>query len=609
MALVLGISGYYHDSAVALIRDGQILFAAQEERFTRLKHDASFPKKALTALLTYCNITLQDIDFIAFYDKPFLKFERILETAVAVAPRGFSVFQKMMPIWVNEKLFLKHTLIGELREFDPNFSKDKIRFCEHHYSHAASAYFPSPFDDAVIVTIDGVGEWATLSVATGKGGEIEIKKEILFPDSLGLLYSAVTYYLGFKVNSGEYKVMGLAPYGDPIYKDKFFDKVIDVKPDGSFRLNQRYFNYLSGLTMTNQNFEKLFGQPRRSSEEQVLTQFHMDIASSMQAVVEDVVEKVVDNAFEENNSRNLCLAGGVALNCVANGKLLEKSKFSNIWIQPAAGDAGCSVGAAFAVYFDETKSQKALNGQDLMQGALLGPSFSNAEIEEVLGSVGCVYSCLPTEKLVSRTAKLISQGNAIGWFQGRMEFGPRALGSRSILADPRSATMQKTLNQKIKFRESFRPFAPAVAREDVQQWFDADVDSPYMLYVLKIAKEKRKNEGHMTSAGFKKLEVIRSEIPAVIHVDMTARVQTVHKEHNLRFHALISEFRQITGCGLLVNTSFNVRGEPIVCTPLDAIKCFMGTDLDVLVIGDFLLMKDEQDIALSNNYQRSFAAD
>ncbi len=609
---ILGISAYYHDSAAAIIDDGKIIAAAQEERFTRKKHDSGFPKNAITYCLTEAGCALERVDYVVFYDKPFLKFERLLETYLAVAPKGFLSFQKAMPIWIKEKLFQKDLLRKELSKFNPEFDwKNKLLFAEHHQSHAASAFYASPFKEAAVLTMDGVGEWATTSAGVGRDSKLDIHKEIHFPHSLGLLYSAFTYYTGFRVNSGEYKVMGLAPYGEPVYKDLIFDKLIDLKPDGSFRLNMDYFEYCSGLKMTNNRFSKLFGQPVRKPDTDQLTQFHMDIAASIQAVTEEVVLTLARALAEESGMKNLCLAGGVALNCVANGKLLRDGTFENIWVQPAAGDAGGALGAALAAYYDHLNNKREVSSADSMSGSYLGPEFSQHEIESRLRKIGASFRVLDDDALIEETASALVNERAIGWMQGRMEFGPRALGPRSIIADPRPSQMQKNLNLKVKYRESFRPFAPSVLAEDVGEWFDHKSSSPYMLMVADVSEDKRKmmTEEQEKLFGIDKLNIPRSEIPAVTHVDYSARIQTVHKETNPRYHDLISSFKKRTGCSVLVNTSFNVRGEPIVCTPEDAFHCFMGTELDNLVIGNCFLSKENQDKSLTRDYKNEFDLD
>jgi carbamoyltransferase len=612
MKKILGISAFYHDSAATLIIDGKIIAAAQEERFTRKKHDSSYPFHAIKFVLEHANLKLNDIDKIIFFEKPFLKFERLLETYVAFAPKGFQQFCKAMPVWLREKLFQKKMLFDYLKKHDENFNDDKkIFFSDHHLSHAASAFFPSPFEEAIILTADGVGEWATTTVAIGKSNNLEIKKEIHFPHSLGLLYSAFTYYTGFKVNSGEYKLMGLAPYGTPIYENKIKDNLIDIKEDGSFHLDQSYFNYATGLTMTNKKFSNLFGQNPRISEEEKLTQFHMDIAASIQKVTEDIMIKMAKSLRKEFNISNLCLAGGVALNCVANGKILKEKIFDNIWVQPAAGDAGGSLGAALALWYLEGNNPRKVNLNDDMQGSYLGPEYSQEQIEKELNKAGAIYKALEEKDLIETAANTIADGEAIGWFQGRMEFGPRALGGRSILGDSRSSDMQKNLNLKVKYRESFRPFAPSILREDLNDWFDINVDSPYMLMVSNINSSKtiKMTEDQKKLFGIDKLNIKRSEIPAVTHVDYSARIQTVHKETNKRYFELIKKFKEKTECPVIVNTSFNVRGEPIVNTPLDAFNCFMGTELDKLFIGNCYLEKKKQNPSLKKNYLNEFDLD
>tara|TARA_B100000963_G_scaffold361409_1_gene396603 strand:- start:1093 stop:2928 length:1836 start_codon:yes stop_codon:yes gene_type:complete len=608
---ILGISAFYHDSAAAILVDGKIIAAAQEERFSRKKHDPRYPVNAIKYVLQESNLKLNEIDHIVFFEKPFLKFERLLETYMAFAPKGFKSFSLSMPIWLREKLFQKRYLFDKLRELDANFKDiNKIKFSEHHYSHAASAFYPSPFEEAVILTLDGVGEWATTTVAIGKKNKLEIVKEIYFPHSLGLLYSAFTYYTGFKVNSGEYKLMGLAPYGEPLFKNKILEELLDLKEDGSFKLNMKYFNYATGLTMTNKKFSNLFGQPVRDAKKDHLTQFHMDIAASIQAVTEEIILKITKNISYNYKIENLCLAGGVALNCVANGKILKKKIFKDIWIQPAAGDAGGSLGAALAYWHHELKKPRDII-KDQMQGSYLGPHFNNDYIEKELKLLKANYKKYEKDKIIAITAKELAEEKTVGWFQGRMEFGPRALGGRSILADPRSEKMQKELNLKIKFRESFRPFAPSVLREDVNEWFELDYDSPYMLLVSDIKKNKQieMNEKDNNLFGIDKLNIKRSTIPAVTHVDYSARIQTVHKETNPRFYQLIEEFKNKTNCPVLVNTSFNVRGEPIVCSVKDAFNCFMGTNLDILVIEDFILFKEHQDKLLIKDYKNKFELD
>ncbi|MDA9076558.1 carbamoyltransferase [bacterium] len=612
MKTILGISAFYHDSAATILVDGKIIAAAQEERFTRKKHDANYPLNAIEFVLNFAKIKLSEVDQVIFFEKPFLKFERLLETYVAFAPRGFKSFCMAMPVWLKDKLFQKKMLFNELKKHDDNFNDDKnIYFSDHHLSHAASAFFPSPFEEAVVLTADGVGEWATTTVAIGKGNNLEIKKEIHFPHSLGLLYSAFTYYTGFKVNSGEYKLMGLAPYGDPIYEDKIKSNLIDIKEDGSFHLDQSYFNYATGLTMTNKKFDNLFGQKVRDSKNEKLTQFHMDIAASIQKVTEDIMIKLIKSLKKEFNISNLCLAGGVALNCVANGKILKEKIFDNIWVQPAAGDAGGSLGAALALWYIEQNNPRKVDLNDSMQGSYLGPEYSQKDIEEQLDKAGAKYEIFKDQELLDRTATDLSKEEAIGWFQGRMEFGPRALGGRSILGDPRSEKMQKNLNLKVKYRESFRPFAPSILKEDLSEWFDINVDSPYMLMVANINKDKiiKMTQDQKNLFGIDKLNVKRSEIPAVTHVDYSARIQTVHKETNNKYFRLIEKFKEKTNCPILVNTSFNVRGEPIVNTPLDAFNCFMGTDLDKLVIGNCYLDKNNQNPVLKKDYTKEFELD
>jgi carbamoyltransferase len=609
---VLGISAFYHDSAAALIADGRIVAAAQEERFTRKKFDADYPRHAIEYCLNAGGVTLADVDYVAFYDKPFLKFERLLETYLTFSPRGFRSFRMALPLWLREKLFLKSLLASELKALEPKFDWDKrLAFSEHHLSHAASAFYPSPFQRAAVLTMDGVGEWATTSAGVGNGHELKIQKEINFPHSLGLLYAAFTYYTGFKVNSGEYKVMGLAPYGIPKYAQLIYDNLIDLKPDGSFRLNLDYFNYCTGLTMTNERFDALFdGAPRMPAAP--LEQRHMDLAASIQAVIEEAVLRLTRSLAEETGEANLCLAGGVALNCVANGKVLRDGKFENIWVQPAAGDSGGALGAALTIYhLYADRPRTVANTPDGMAGSYLGPEFDDGETQTRLKAAGARYAILPRDQLLERTAQALADGKAVGWFQGRMEFGPRALGNRSILADPRDPQMQKKLNLKVKYRESFRPFAPSVLREHVSEWFDIDVDSPYMLMVAPVHERHRRE---MTSEeqrlfGIDKLNVPRSSVPAVTHVDYSARVQTVHRETNPLYHDLIGRFHRLTGCPVLVNTSFNVRSEPIVCTPEDAFRCFMGSEIDVLAAGSCYLIKDEQDPALRRNYQDEFEPD
>ena len=610
---ILGISAYYHDSAACLVIDGNIIAAAQEERFTRKKHDQGFPGQAIAYCLAQANRKPADIDYVVFYDKPFLKFERLLETYLAFAPQGLASFIAALPVWLKDKLFQK-SMIGKalcaIWGDDIDWSK-RLLFSEHHLSHAASAFFPSPFDEAAVLTMDGVGEWTTTSLAIGKGNALQVHKEIHFPHSLGLLYSALTYYTGFKVNSGEYKVMGLAPYGEPRFASLIKDHLIDIKEDGSFTLDMQYFNYCTGLTMTNDKFDRLFGAPPRRAES-ILTQREMDLASSIQAVTEEVVIKLARGIARSTGQRNLCLAGGVALNCVANGKLLRERVFENIWIQPAAGDAGGALGAALGAYHIMLgKARPRCDGFDRMNGSYLGPSYAQDDIERRLSTAGAVFTTVSDDQVTELTAQALADGKAVGWHQGRMEFGPRALGGRSIIADPRSAAMQKQLNLKVKYRESFRPFAPSVLREDLSDWFDLDSDSPYMLLVADVVPSRQlaMSEQQQQLFGIEKLNVPRSSIPAVTHVDYSARIQTVHKEVNPRYHALISRFKQLTGCPVLVNTSFNVRGEPIVSTPEDAFRCLMGTEIDLLVVGNCVVEKLKQDPALARDYKNAYELD
>jgi carbamoyltransferase len=608
---ILGISAFYHDSAASLVVDGKIIAAAQEERFSRKKHDARYPYNAIKYVLSESNLEISDLDHIVFFEKPFLKFERLLETYLSFAPKGFKSFSMAMPIWLKEKLFQKKYLFDLLKDQDENFNDiEKIYFSEHHYSHAASAFYPSPFKEAIILTLDGVGEWATTTVAIGKKNDLNILKEIHFPHSIGLLYSAFTYYTGFKVNSGEYKVMGLAPYGKPKYKKLILDRLIDLKEDGSFKLHMEYFNYATGLTMTNKKFSDLFGEPVRDPKKDQLTQFHMDIAASVQAVTEEIVLKLTKSISKEYNIKNLCLAGGVALNCVANGKILKEQCFKNIWIQPAAGDAGGSLGAALAYWYKGMNKPREIF-KDQMQGSYLGPKFNDQQIESELKNLNANYKELSENDLIQTVSKELSLEKTVGWFQGRMEFGPRALGGRSIIADPRSEKMQKELNLKVKFRESFRPFAPSVIREDVTNFFELDVDSPYMLLVSDIKKnlQVEMSEENKKLFGIDKLNVKRSSLPAITHVDYSARIQTVHKETNKRYYDLLSEFKRITNCSVLINTSFNVRGEPIVCSIEDAFNCFMGTNLDILVIENYILFKKDQNKMLLKDYKNKFELD
>ena len=611
MLSILGISAFYHDSAACILKDGEIIAAAQEERFTRKKHDPSYPHNAIKFVLDYANLKLNEVDKIVFFEKPFLKFERLLETYVAFAPKGFVSFSKAMPLWIKEKLFQKNYLFNKLKEHDKNYKSDKnIFFSDHHLSHAASAFYPSPFEEAVVLTADGVGEWATTTVAVGKGNKLDIKKEIHFPHSLGLLFSSFTYFTGFKVNSGEYKLMGLAPYGNPIYVDKIM-KLIDIKNDGTFRLDQKYFNYATGLTMTNDKFHHLFGQKPRDPKKEKLTQFHMDIAASIQKVTEEIMIKLSRSIRNEYNIKNLCLAGGVALNCVANGKILKEKIFDNIWIQPAAGDAGGSLGAALALWHIDQDNVRKINSNDSMKGSYLGSEFSQDQIEKELNSIGAHFETVDYDSLIDQTSDYLSKEKAVGWFQGRMEFGPRALGGRSILGDPRSDKMQKNLNLKVKYRESFRPFAPSVLREDLSNWFEINIDSPYMLLVSNISDQKKieMTDEEKKLFGIDKLNIKRSDIPAVTHVDYSARIQTVTKTNNKKYYDLISKFKEKTGCPVIVNTSFNVRGEPIVNTPTDAFNCFMGTELDYLIIGNCILDKTKQNPNLKKDYKKEFELD
>lgn len=611
MTSVLGISAFYHDSAAAIIVDGEIIAAAQEERFTRKKHDASYPKNAINYVLKESGLKLNEVDHVVFYEKPFLKFERLLETYIGFSPSGFKSFSMSMPLWLREKLFQKKMLFDALKEQDNNFNDiKKINFSEHHLSHAASAFFSSPYDEAVILTLDGVGEWATTTISLGKYNKINILKEIHFPHSLGLLFSAFTYFLGFKVNSGEYKVMGLAPYGKPRFKNIILEKLIDVKEDGSFRLNMNYFNYATGLTMTNNKFAKLFNMERREPENE-LSQIHMDIAASIQAVTEEIALKITRFLFKEFKIPNLCMAGGVALNCVANGKILKDGLFKNIWIQPASGDAGGALGAAQAFYYQELDNKRKFLKTDSMKGSYLGPQFTDDQVENELKNCGANYKKLNLNQIIKDTAKALSEEKAIGWFQGRMEFGPRSLGNRSIIADARSEKMQKNLNLKVKYRESFRPFAPAVLFEKVSEWFEINSESPYMLLVADVKKSKQiqMTEQQKSLFGIDKLNIKRSSIPSVTHVDYSARIQTVHKETNPIFHKLLEEFERITKYPVLVNTSFNVRGEPIVCSATDAFNCFMGTDLDVLVCNNFILYKENQNKNLLKDYKSKYELD
>ncbi|MGH1406417.1 MAG: carbamoyltransferase family protein [Rhodomicrobiaceae bacterium] len=613
---ILGISAFYHDSAAALIENGAIIAAAQEERFTRKKHDPGFPKEAIDYCLKEAGLTLSDVDHVVFFEKPFIKFERLLETYLASAPAGFQSFKMAIPVWIKDKLFQKGNLIELLEEFEnanegTSEIEDKLLFAEHHQSHAASAFFPSPFEEAIILTMDGVGEWATASVAIGRGNELTTVKEIQFPHSLGLLYSAMTYYTGFRVNSGEYKVMGLAPYGEPKYAKLIKDNLIDIKEDGSFWLDQSYFNYATGLTMTSSKFHDLFGAPPRTSEDQI-TQREMDLAASVQAVTEEVMLKMTESLAKEYGIKNLCLAGGVALNCVANGKVIRAGSFDNVWVQPAAGDAGGALGAALAAHYIEKKQPRTVgSNMDAMKGSYLGPEYEQSDIETRLKKAGAVFEVLTDETVMTETAKCLEDGHAVGWFQGRMEFGPRALGGRSILGDPRNPEMQKTLNLKIKYRESFRPFAPSIISDEVSNYFEHEGTSPYMLVVAPVKEEHRKDTSKEDAGlfGIEKLNIPRSTIPAITHVDYSARIQTVHEETNPRYHALISAFKKQTGCPIVVNTSFNVRGEPIVNTPEDAFHCFMGTEMDTLVVGNCLMRKPAQDQSVAEDYKDKFDLD
>ena len=610
---ILGISAFYHDSAACLLNDGEIVAAAQEERFTRKKHDAGFPTHAIQYCLMEAGIAAKDIDNVVFYEKPFVKFERLLETYLAFAPKGFTSFAKAMPVWIKDKLFQKSALIKELKAtLDESVDwRERLLFSEHHLSHAASAYYPSPFDSAAVLTLDGVGEWTTTSLAIGKGSDLKVVKEIHFPHSLGLLYSAFTYYTGFKVNSGEYKVMGLAPYGEPCYADLIREKLITVADNGSFQLDMSYFDYATGLTMTNKKFDALFGGPPRTSETE-LTQREMDLAASVQKVTEDIVLELARGIAKETGERNLCLAGGVALNCVANGILLREKIFDNIWIQPAAGDAGGALGAALSTwYLHHNKERVVSSERDAMKGAYLGPEFTDNEIKNELTACGANFKKLSEADMIEEVASALADEKAVGWMQGRMEFGPRALGGRSIIADPRSPVMQKQLNLKVKYRESFRPFAPSVLREDVSDWFEHETDSPYMLLVADVQNDKRRAmiEEEEALFGIDKLNVPRSSVPAITHVDYSARIQTVHADTNPKYHAVITKFKEKTGCPLVVNTSFNVRGEPIICSPTDAFKCFMGTEMDLLAVGNYVLYKEQQDEALKENYEERYELD
>ena len=611
MKYILGISCFYHDSAASIIKNGRIIACAQEERFTRIKHDSNFPFHSIKFCLDYCKINLSDIDDIIFYEKPLIKFERLLETYISFFPKGLKSFILSFPIWIKEKLFQKKIIFLNLKKIDKKIKINQIKFSDHHLSHAASAFFPSPFDEAIVLTADGVGEWATTTVAIGKENNLRVVKEINFPHSLGLLYSAFTYYTGFKVNSGEYKLMGLAPYGNPIYEEKIINNLVDVKDDGSFNLDQSFFNYATGTTMTNEKFHNLFGEKPRNSKLDKLTQFHMDIAASIQKVTEDIILKIAISLKKEFNIDNLCLAGGVALNCVANGILLKKNIFKNIWVQPASGDAGGSLGAALALWHIGLQKKREVNPKDSMNGSYLGPEYKQDEIEKFLNDAGAIFKILDENELIQQTVNDLSNKMAIGWFQGRMEFGPRALGCRSILGDPRSSEMQKNLNLKVKYRESFRPFAPSVLKEHAAEWFDLNTGSPYMLMVAKINSNKKikmtKDEEKLF--GIEKLNIKRSNIPAITHVDYTSRIQTVQKDTNPKYYKLLKAFYDKTGCPVLVNTSFNVRGEPIVNSPLDAFNCFMGTELDRLIIGNCYLNKSEQNQLLKKDYTKEFELD
>ena len=610
---ILGLSAFYHDSAAALLIDGNPIAAAQEERFTRKKHDPGFPEHAIRYCLDQGGITFDELDHVVFFEKPLLKFERLLETYLANAPRGYQSFRMAIPVWLKEKLFQKPGMLKTLKEFSASGQgiEEKLLFSEHHLSHAASAFYPSPFEEAVVLTMDGVGEWATTSVAIGRGSDLETVKEIHWPHSLGLLYSAFTYYTGFRVNSGEYKVMGLAPYGEPKYKQLILDNLIDLKPDGSFWLDQSYFDYATGLTMTSKKFDRLLGAPPRKTESP-LTQRDMDLAASVQAVTEEVVLRMTRDLAKTYRIKNLCMAGGVALNCVANGKILRDGAFERIWIQPAAGDAGGALGAAYAAHAMHAKQPRYSNGaMDGMKGSYLGPEFAQADIEARLAKAGARFTTHSDTDTLDRTVDALAAGHAVGWFQGRMEFGPRALGNRSIIGDPRNPAMQKNLNLKIKYRESFRPFAPSVLAEDVGDYFEHEVESPYMLMVADVKRNRRRTMTQAEEAlfGIEKLNVPRSDLPAITHVDYSARIQTVHKETNPRYHALISAFKQRTGCPVVVNTSFNVRGEPIVHTPEDAFRCFMGCEMETLVVGNCVLSKPDQDPTLKIDYKDAFELD
>ena len=610
---ILGISAFYHDSAACLVKNGEIVAAAQEERFTRLKHDSSFPRHSINYCLNKENISANELVNVVFYEKPFLKFERLLETYLAFAPRGFANFAESMPVWIKDKLFQKFHLIKELKAIlgDNINWQDRLLFTEHHLSHAASAFFPSPFKRAAILTLDGVGEWTTTALSIGNNNKIEIIKEIKFPHSLGLLYSAFTYYLGFKVNSGEYKVMGLAPYGEPRYADLIKDKIINISNDGSFQLDMSYFDFATGLKMTSKKFDDLFGGPPRSPETN-LSQREIDIAASIQKVTEDIVLRIAKYISKETGEHNLCLAGGVALNCVVNGIILREGIFENIWIQPAAGDAGGSIGAALAVWHHHYNKDRTISlKRDSMNGSYLGPEFNNSEVERELIACGAVFETCTNEEMIDKTASAIASEKIVGWMQGAMEFGPRALGGRSIIADPRASFMQKQLNLKVKYRESFRPFAPSILAELVDEWFEHETHSPYMLYVANLHKNKRLNlsSEDKSRSGLDKLKIIRSLVPAITHVDYSARIQTVHADTNPLFHSLISKFYEITGCPIIINTSFNVRGEPIVCDVTDAYKCFMSTEIDMLVVGNCLLYKNKQKALSKKKHNEEYHLD
>jgi|TARA_Y100000389_G_C17470440_1_gene530003 carbamoyltransferase len=612
MTAILGISAFYHDSSACIIIDGEIIAAAQEERFTRIKHDSRYPHNAIEFVIKYAKLEVNNIDFVVFYEKPFLKFRRLLKSYLACAPKGFISFNKSMSIWLKGKLFQKQLIFKHLNSLDSSFTNiDKIKFCEHHYSHAASAFYPSPFNKAIILTADGTGEWATTTIAIGEKNKLEIKKEIKFPHSLGLLYSAFTHFTGFKVNSGEYKLMGLAPYGNPIYEEKIINNLVDIKDDGSFKLDQSYFDYIAGNKMISNKFEKLFGHQRRDPNKEQISQFHMDVAASIQKVTEKIMLKICKSLKREFKLPNLCLAGGVALNCVANGKILKEKIFDNIWIQPAAGDAGGAIGAALGFWYDNLNKKRNVITSDAMKGSYLGPEYNQKFIEKELKKIGAVYEILDEDELLEKTVENLTNSSAVGWFQGRMEFGPRSLGCRSIIADPRSEDMQKNLNLKVKFRESFRPFAPSILEEDLKEWFELESKSPYMLLVSNVNKDKTisLNDNDKNFFGIDKLNLKRSEIPAVTHVDYSARIQTVNKNTNLKYYKLIKKFKDRTKCPVLVNTSFNVRGEPIVNTPADAFKCFMGTNLDALVIGNCFLIKNDQNKKLEKKYHKKFNLD